>query len=308
MYRILIKPSKTIYIPLISAILLTCLSCNNNSNKTGENADSNKVEIDSTAATIVKFNNALFSIPSPYQISLLVKQVNINYNKDFLNPIDRSTKYTSNIKKALNLGIYGADLGYLNIYEQTPNAIRYFAIIKQFSNELGIATAFDKETLKRIETNMENNNNDSLMYIISNSYRKADSYLKKNDRNNIGVLILAGGWVESLHLMTQIAIQEKNQKEIILRIGEQKHPLDNLIKILSPYYETSPEFTELLDGLIDLAYEFDGIDVTYTYSEPTIDVKNKLTIINSKSDLVIKDDQLKRISEKAKKIRSKIIE
>ena len=62
--------------------------------------------------------------------------------------------------------------------------------------------------------------------------------------------------------------------------------MDNLIKLLTPYYQ-DPEYTEFIDALIDLAYDFDGIEMKYTFVAPTTDAKNKITTINSKSEIVI---------------------
>jgi len=295
-------------IKLVSAILLMsvaingCNSDGNNEDKIEQNIESN---IDSMQGTLIKFDNTLFSIPSPYEIAFLVKNSNLDFDKSLLNPYNKSHNYTNNFQKALNLGVYGANLGYLNVFEQNSEGIQYFSVIKILSQELGIENAFDKQTITRIENNL--GNKDSLMFIISNSYRKADQYLKDNNRNDIGVLILAGGWLESTYMLTQLSQSSKN-KEIATRIGEQKHPLDNLIKILSPYYNQSKEYAELIDVLIDLAYDFDGIDINYTYSAPTVDVKNKLTVINSKSELIMTDQQLKTISDKISAIRKKIVD
>ncbi len=283
--------------------LVLLYSCGGNQN---EDQLENKINqnIDSTASTLIKFDNTVFSMPSPYEIAFLVKRANLTYNKEMLNPYNKSHSYVTNFDKALNLGVYGSDLGYLTLYEQNSDAIQYFSVIKILSQELNIENAFDKKTVNRIESNL--GNKDSLMNIVSNSYRKADQYLKDNNRNDIGVLILAGGWVESTYMLTQLAKQSKKQ-EIINRIAEQKRPLDNLIKLLSPYYNNSKEYAELTDQLIDLAYDFDGIDIKYTYAPPAIDEKNKMTIINSKSEVIITDQQLNTITEKIEKLRASIV-
>ncbi|PLX03535.1 MAG: hypothetical protein C0594_10280 [Marinilabiliales bacterium] len=286
--------------------IITLNACTESAQPTDEEIEEAlEVEIDTSASTLVKFNNTLFSVPSPYEVAFLVKDLGIDYNKEFLNPIDRKHNYTNTFKKGLNLGVYGADLGYLNIYEQTPDAISYFSVVKVLSQELDISGAFDESIVKRVEKNM--GNKDSLLFIISHAYRKADTYLENNKRDDIAALILTGGWVESLHIMSQICQIEKRQ-EIMNRIGEQKHPLDNLIKIMSPYYNQSEEYSELIDALIDLAYIFDGIDTDYTYIEPEVFPEEKLTIVNSKSNLTFTDDQIKMISEKINSIRNKIIE
>jgi len=262
--------------------------------------------IDTKDPTLVKFNGRLFSVPSPFQVAMLVKDANVPYNKDLLNPTNNQSNYTTNFKQALNLGVYGANLGYLNIYDQLPDAASYFAVVKILSKELGIMNSFNEVTLKRIEAN--NNNRDSLIYIISTIYRDADAYLMNNQRNDISVLILAGGWIESLYLITQSLKQTKNQA-LVDRIGEQKHPLDNLIELLRPYYgKESDEFDQFLEQLVDLATVFDGVVIEYVYEPPTIDVANKTTTINSKSKTIITDYQLKTITETVANLRKKIIE
>ncbi len=294
-----------IIILFLAVSVFTFWSCggwgkDNNNDK----PDSTNV-IDTKDPTLLKFNGRLFSVPSPLQIALLIKEANVPYNKALLNPTSNQSNYSTNFKQALNLGVYGANLGYLNIYEQLPDAASYFAVVKVLSKELGIMNSFSEGTLKRIEAN--NNNKDSLIYIISNIYRDADAYLLNNKRNDVGVLVLAGGWIESLFLMTQTLKEGKNPI-LIDRIGEQKHPLDNLIELLRPYYgKQGDDYDQFLEQLVDLATVFDGVVIEYTYEPPTIDVTNKVTVINSKSKTVITDYQLKTITETIEKIRKKII-
>jgi len=259
---------------------------------------------DPSASKLIKFNNSVFSIPSPYQLAFFIKNLGINYNKEYLNDINNLSLYSTNFKKSINLGIYGADLGYINIYEQIPDATGYFSVLKTLSQDLGIANIFDSKTLSRIEKNMANK--DSMLYILSNTYRKADGYLKDNDRNSIAVLIIAGGWVESLHILCTVA-QKNPDKQILDKIAEQKHPLNNLIEILSPYYKVSNENMLLTDQLIELAYEYDGIDYLYKYADPVTDAEKKITYINSESQLIINEHQLKSISEKIELLRNSLI-
>ena len=297
---------KILVFSAVAVFLQFFFSCQNDQNTTEENIEEQvDQQIDSNATQVIMFNGALFSVPSPYQISLLIKKKHLDFNEEMINPLQNTSNYTNNFKKSLNLGVLGSDLAYLNIYEQTPIAIKYFSKIKTLSQELDISSGFDKDIIERVDKNM--GNQDSLLVIISNSYRKADKFLKENNRNDLGVLILTGGFVESLYSITQLST-DINDQDLLYRIGEQKNPLENLIKVISPYYNQSEDYSKLSDMLIDLAYDFDGIDVNYTYEEPTVDVKNKLTVINSKSEVVISEEQLTTIREKVAKIRSFIIE
>ena len=120
------------------------------------------------STNIFKYNNILFSLPSPYQISLLLEQSGIPYNKDLLHTTSKASDYVENFSKAVNFGIYGSDLGYINIYRQTQDAASYFAVLKIISQEIGLYNAMDKPTIERIEKNIENR--DSLLVIVSTTY------------------------------------------------------------------------------------------------------------------------------------------
>src|SRR6056297_2080085 len=299
LYKILLQR-----IILISFVLAGILfSCNTNKDKNQE--ISHPVRKIDTTTVLIKFNNTLFTLPSPYQATYSIKESNINFNKSLLNPADRVSSYSTNFKKALNIGVYGTDLGYLNIYDQVPDVISYFTVVKKLSQELGIHNALQTTIIQRIENNIDNQ--DSLLYFLTNTYKQFDAYLKQNNRKDIGALVIAGGWIESLYILSQNAIDSKNRK-IINRLGEQKNPLDNLIEILSPYYYKSPQFTDLIDSLVDLAYEFDGIIYSYTYEPPVIHPDKKLTEIRSTSNIIISEYHIRTIANKIATIRNKIIE
>ncbi len=296
---------KEIYHKIITTIVLITLviSCKQYVNKDKTEPQQAKREID-TSTVLIKYNNTLFTLPSPYQATHTIKKSDFSFKKSIVNPADNVSKYTTNFQKALNVGIYGTDLGYLNIYDQVPDVISYFTVIKKLSQELGIESALQIEIIDRIEQNIDNQ--DSLLCFLTSTYRQFDSYLKSNNRKEVGVLILAGGWIESLFILSQVAL-ESNNRMVINRLGEQKHPLNNLIEILSPYYYKSKEYASIIDSLVDLAYEFDGIIYTYSYEAPQIDTKNKMTIINSTSNVIISEYHLKTIANKISSIRNNII-
>jgi len=293
-----------IYSVVLVCIVFLMVSCKSDTKKAGKQIeDALNVELD-TSSHVIKFENTLFSLPSPYQLSLLIKQIGADYNSELLNPTTNYSQYTSLYKKSLNLGVYGADLAYLNIYEQSPAAIAYFSVIKTMAQDLGLASAFSPRMLERIEKNIDNK--DSLLSIMSNTYRDVDYYLKENQRQREGALVLAGGWIEAMYLLTRLSIQTQNDA-LIKRVGENKQPLENLIKILSPYYSESEEVGKLVDELIDLSYDYDAIKTEYAYVDPTTMPEQRLTIVHSKSNVVVTKDVLTLIDSKIEKIRNSLI-
>jgi hypothetical protein len=284
---------------MLSATAVLTSGCGHDAAKDGDELP----EVDSTQTTIVNVNGEIFSIPSPLQTAFLIKNSGANYTKEILNAPSKMTQYTTNFSKALNLGIYGADIGYVTMYDQNQDAIGYMNAAKKLADELNITGAFDNATLERFQKNL--GNKDSMLVLTSVAYRTSDTYLKNNDRNDISGLVLAGGWIESLHFATDV-YKVKQDEYIKRRIAEQKSSLQSLIKLLTQYY-SQPEYVELVDALNDLSTVFDGVGFKYIYEKPTTDPDKKLTTINSKSEVTISAEQIESISQKIKAIRTKIV-
>lgn len=296
MYKIV--KNQIFYFGLTALIAGGLSSCNN---KPKEEEPENK--IDSTQSNFVKVDKAVFSIPSPYQTAMLIKKLGVAYNKDLCNQNKNLANYSTNFKKGLNLGVYGADLGYVAIYEQSQDALNFLKASQKLASDLGISGAFDAKMIERFQKAL--GSKDSLLSISALAFRAGNNYLQTNERKDIAGLVIAGGFIESLHLTVSLANQFKTQ-ELFNRIGEQKSSLDNLIKLLTPYYE-QPEYTEFVDQLIDLAYVFDAVETKYTYAPSTTDEANKITTINGKSEVIITDEQMSEITQKVKNIRTQIV-
>lgn len=284
-------------LPLLSVTALLAAGCGSGTKDTDD-----LPPVDSTQSAIINVNGEIFSIPSPIQTAFLIKNSGASYSKDILNAANKSAQYSTNFSKALNLGIYGADLGYVTIYDQTQDAIGYLNAAKKLADELGVSGAFDTQTLERFQKNL--GNKDSMLVLVGVAYRSSDAYLKNNDRSDVSGLVLAGGWIESLYFATNV-YKTKPNEDVKHRIAEQKSSLQSLIKLLTQYY-SQPEYTEFIDNLNDLSTVFDGVEFKYSYEKPTTDAEKKMTTINSKTDVKITPEQIESITQKVKSIRSLI--
>ena len=287
----------------IALAVITLFSYSCGSEEVVETTQESVEEKDPTENQLLAVDGKVFSIPSPIQTALLIKGAGVNYNKDMLNEPSKVTNYSTTFKKAVNLGVYGADLGYVTLYENTQDAISLLTAIKSIGDDLGVSEAFDMELVDRFERNIDNQ--DSLLILISDAFKSSDRYLKNHEQNDLGSLILAGGWLESLYFTTNAAAMSQNQ-DIINRVAEQKTTLSNLVKILAPHYN-NPEFAGLIDSLKELETIYQGIESNYTYVKPSVDAANKTTTINSTTQINITDEQLKAITDKVLQIRIDII-
>lgn len=249
------------------------------------------------------FDGKLFSVPSPVQTALLIKSLDISFNEVLLNNLDNVKNYNSAADQAINLGIYGADLGYVTLYDQSAKSLNYLSVVEDLSDKLGIAGAFDKSFIERFEQN--SNNEDSMLVILTDGFRKADNFLKENDQKNNSALILTGGWLESMHFATQLYSQSKEVK-IINRIGEQKQSLETILELLDKY-NTNGQNDEYIALFKDLNTLFEEVKTTYEYVESETDKARKTTTIKSKMKIEISDELAEQIIEKVAAIRAQII-
>ncbi len=278
-----------------SSILTSC------GNKTEEKKEEIVDVADTIKTTQFNISGELFSVPSPIQTALLIQKSGVTYDKSVLNASNKVNTFSTDYARSLNLGIYGADLGYVSLYNQTQDAIGYLGSVKQLADKLGISAAFDAATMERIQKNMTNK--DSMMVLVGIAYRSSDAYLKSNQRSDVSSLILTGGWIESLYFST-MAYKSKPNNDIKYRIAEQKQTLTSLVKILGS--NSNAEVIELTKQLVDLAKVYEGIQFKYTFVEPTTDTTKHLTYINSTTEVIVTAEQITQISEKIKEIRNKI--
>lgn len=293
-----------------TAFLLLLLTACGSGSKTDEQA-----MLDSLEATEIKgpsiseevIDDLLQEIPSPLEISVLLKSSGKKYDLTYLNPADNISKYNNNYQKALNLGIYGTDLGYTNIYEKNQDGLKYMSSIKSLANDLNIGQFFDIETIGRLATNSKNL--DSLLLITTQNFNSINRYFQEMRRSNLSVLLLSGGWLEAMHITCNVAVTDPKNKELQEKIGEQKIILEKVMKLLSFYKESDKNMASLLADLEVLKKVYDNVTITYVYKESTFEVKDGVMVIkdNSTTTVAITPEQVSEIKNITSTIRNKII-
>lgn len=263
--------------------------------KKKENKNKDTVAIDSDSILIQqKIQQAkeiFYSLPAPQEVAeLLTNQQNDTYfDQSLLNDLDNSNKYTTEIAQAYNLGIYSADLSYASLYEQNQIVIKYMATNKTLAGDLGIINAFDKETIDKLQDNV--NNRDQIMRIISENFMNSDAYLQESNRQDIGAMILLGGWIEGMYIATKLSdFKTSKNKKLVSSILEQKLSLELTVKFLENYKN--------YDGLRLFYDDINGLYKIYESIPTEIDNQGLLTA---------KENDYLKICEKIKKIRNKMI-
>lgn len=252
-------------------------------------------------AAMMKVDDKIFSIPSPVQTVLLIRDLKVPYERDLLLPADRSGQFASRNKQALALGVYGADMAYAAVHEDGQRALRLLRAIEGLSGELSISNALDSGLVNAFKTHI--NDQEDLLRLTGQAFRSMDRYLKNEERHGVSTGILVGGWVEGLYLAVGTSPAEKVPPQVATRLAEQGRTLGNLIELL----ERNDEGSELLAPMRELATALQKVKVEYEFVEPTLDAENKTTYINSATRAEISPETLAEIVSKVRSLRAIII-
>lgn len=284
-------------------LFLLLVACNNKNQQQLQDGDDTTLYINDTIHTN-RVKKIFYNVPSPLEMSKVIQRSGVSFRKDLLFPYTDVNKYTSTAQQALILGLYGSDLSYVRLFEQIQLALNYVSSLKILYDALEIPQDQGSKAIERMEKNI--NNKDSLLKIIAETYAIADNYFKENGRGNVATLVIIGGWVESLYISTHIADYDNpSNKEILDRIGEQKHSLYNLIELIKAYKNdiTLQSFLPLLE---ELKKVYDEVQIEYTRGKIETDSINKLTTIHSDVKVTLKKETFEKIKKMSEQLRKEI--
>jgi len=285
---------------LFSAAMLGVSGCTEKKAEKHTNADSVATDSVTTSTTIT--DKFLKELPQVSEIPAMLQLTGADFNPTLVNPSNKVESYTTTSDKAaLNLGVYGTDIGYLASYNKTQDILNHVKSAQKLAEKVGVTKIFDSSIQKRFESNLSKK--DSLIGLVNESMVTADKYLKESDRTNTSSLIAVGAFIEGLSISTGLIEKyPKNVSEeirdgvlsnLILTIAKQKKTLGDLISILKAAKQdaTVKDFTTHLE---ELHKKFE-----------TLNIEEQLK--NNKGDLKITPQILTDIIPKVKEIRNKII-
>jgi hypothetical protein len=284
------------------------VACGGNENKT-----ENKAPLETGASELTNkdeffkdreqaLKQIFFSIPAPIEMADMIKDAGFSFDKNVLNPFEKVNKYINEENRAINLGIYAADLSYSTVFDQKQESVNYLSASKTLASALGIDGALDEQFMERVQRNQ--NNRDSLISYVTQSYQNVNAYLKEGKRTDVSALIIAGAWVETLYLSTQYA-GKKGEKAMRQRVAEQTYSLNQLVNYLN-LFATSNRVNQMKEDLIKLQMIYK--DVIVIGGETSVEKdKNGTTTIGSTDTITMSDATLAKIAAEVVVIRNKYI-
>lgn len=219
---------------LIVTMVVSIVSCN--SSKKSEESTAQATDKAEEANKIFE-KQFKYPIPTSFQVAKLLEEAGAAFVLAITNPVENVDKYETQKSKALNLGIYGADLSYASTYNKKDETRKLLQASKELIDGLEISNVFDQSMADRIEANIEDK--DSLIAIITQSFYDTHQQLNENGQDKMALLVVVGSWIEGLYISSNLAISSNYNEKIMNTVSGQKLTARKLAELCEKYKDDS---------------------------------------------------------------------
>ncbi len=221
-------------------------------------AEQDQLAADSLNKTLLatEVKEVLYPLPTPFEMTRLLNDIGAVYSAKNLNSTNRIEKYFTESSKAVNLGIYGADLAYASTYQQQQDIQVYLNAIKTLADQLGVT--YDYSRLLSDEYKAKFNNKDSLTAIVTNTIYDTYQYLDEKSNPDLAVSMVSGMWVELMYIGTNISQASFNSTGLVDIISKQKDSYEKVMSLLAAH-NTNADIKALETKLMPLKAAFDKV-------------------------------------------------
>ncbi len=283
--------------------LNSCSSCSQQGMELGEVNDKDDTTLIVSAEVV---GDMIQNISSPVEMANEIKNTGVQFSQSTLNAAGQESNYETSFKRAINLGVYAADLGYINTFGKNLVVVDYLSSIKRLADGIGVGQFLDFALLSRMAK--DNTNLDSLKQLSVTCFNNIDRYLREQKRSNVSTAIVVGTWLEGIYL-TGSVIEQTKDKGLTDRLGEQKNIVEILQIVINTYARSDNDFKALGKQVDELKAIYDGVRITTEMGVPETKEVNGMLVIeqNEVTTVEITEEQVGKIIAKVKEIRNGVI-
>jgi hypothetical protein len=180
-----------IILPILMINFITLTSCNSCKNRAAEK-EQQKVEEAQVGSIEKQIEENVYPLPTSAEVIKMLTDLEVGYIIGISNPVENTKKYFSSTNRAINMGVYGADLSYATLYNMTQQVINYLDAIRSLSNELNMSKIYNAALYDSIKKNYDNR--DELVRILTGAFNDTYVYLSDNDQQPLALLVVGGAF------------------------------------------------------------------------------------------------------------------
>ena len=141
------------------------------------------------------------------------------------------------------------------------------------------------------------------MQIVSDATVNTDIYLKENQRNSTVVLIAAGAWIESLHIIANTA-NKMQKEEVTSLVADQRVAIKPLLKMLEQH-QSDADVVAITTDIKELSTVYESLQPTELAAAVSASTEKDVTSVGNNKSYSLSKEQLKSILEKTETLRNK---
>lgn len=288
---------------ILPAVILVAASCNRANKGTNIPVPVFSTYLPDSPRDTIKTREIYYGLLTPVEVVNIFERLDIHYNDTIILPAENRDLYMSSYKAAMNLGVYGVDMGYIKLFGINRQTLSYFRTIETLSERLNMPDTFLSDAIRSLDAGISHP--DSVTMLMNDVYAKIDSHLRQEGSEGTLGLMLMGGWIEAMYLATQLAYDPANpDPQVVGKIAEQKYSLLSLLSFMKNYY-SDPMVVFYTKKLKYLNRWFNTFEIYYQPGDVTVDTLRQV-ITTSGSEMTVTVGTLNEIRDYVAKLRAEI--
>jgi len=273
-----ITMKKAIAVIIIPILILSFSGLNSCKNKAEKAKTSESgLEIEQVQMLEQEIEENVYPLPTSAEVIKMLSELEVGYIMGIANPVANARKYLTTYGKAINMGVFGADLSYATLYNMQQEVLNYLDAIRSLANELNMSQIYDETLYDRIRKNQDKK--EELVTILTEAFDKTYAYLSQNDQQGLALLVVGGAWVEGMYLTTHVSEAAYQVAGISRVLIEQKESFELFLELTEPYL-TDQNVKEFVDKLEPIKLVYEGLTTSLT-NQNIIDITNAIETIRS---------------------------
>jgi hypothetical protein len=249
-----------IILPILMINFITLTSCNSCKNRAAER-NQQRAEKSEKDTIEKQIEENVYPLPTSAQVIKMLTDLEVGYIIGISNPVENTKKYFQNTDRAINTGVYGADLSYATLYNMQQQVMDYLSAIRSLTTELNMSKIYNASLYDSIKKNYDNR--DQLVNILTQAFNETYAYLADNDQQTLALLVVGGAWVEGMYLTTHVSEAAYQVAGISRVLLEQKKSFDMFLEITQPY-ANDPSISDFVKKLDPVKKVYEGLSTSLT--------------------------------------------
>ncbi len=164
------------------------------------------------------------------------------------NMLSAGKSFSGSSKQAMGVGAIGTDMVYAISFKQNQSAIARMEGLLSQSNALGVAEAFDKSLMEKLSSE-DSTINKSV--ILTKAYLNAKDQLFSEERAQLATFMVIGGWLEGLHISSNMCKDDLSNLDIRLGLWEICNTYSNVMS-MSKVFESNADMKDISTKISEL--------------------------------------------------------